>query len=217
VVFVSFNYDLLLEDACQRHFGFDPWSMDGYLANPRMRILKPHGSVQWQRRFSDLTPTSSRRRADEKAIRCHSQPDPAVEIDPIDKTESGSLGPIFTPGIPALALPIADKCDFIWPKSHANVMESLQGEVSRVLTIGWRGAERHFLDLLRPIVRSNSRWAVVTGGADTAQAQKDANQVVESLIEHTSRSGQTCSPFFEGFNEYLNQGQLAWLLKPLAA
>ena len=50
--------------------------------------------------------------------------------------------------MPALAIPLVAKMDFECPKSHADVLRDSIPEVSKLLVIGWRGAERHFLDLL---------------------------------------------------------------------
>ncbi len=47
VCFVDFNYDLLLEEACQSHWRFDGRDPDSYVGHPRVSIVKPHGSIQW--------------------------------------------------------------------------------------------------------------------------------------------------------------------------
>jgi hypothetical protein len=49
--FVSFNYDHLLETACQNHFNFDPTNPNAYTNHQLIPILKPHGSVLWSWRY----------------------------------------------------------------------------------------------------------------------------------------------------------------------
>jgi hypothetical protein len=44
VCFVSFNYDPLLETACQAYFRFDPSNLWTYLDDRYASVLKPHGS-----------------------------------------------------------------------------------------------------------------------------------------------------------------------------
>src|SRR5215211_1532284 len=51
VCFVSFNYDTLLESACQTVWGFNPASADSYVADRRRSIIKPHGSALWERKY----------------------------------------------------------------------------------------------------------------------------------------------------------------------
>lgn len=47
VCIVSFNYDLLLDQACHDHWGLNPFNLDTYVSDPYTTLMKPHGSVQW--------------------------------------------------------------------------------------------------------------------------------------------------------------------------
>src|ERR1700730_15672158 len=48
VCIVSFNYDLFLEDALPT-VGVDTSTLAGYIAHPKWKVIKPHGSVNWAR------------------------------------------------------------------------------------------------------------------------------------------------------------------------
>ena len=42
---VSFNYDLLLYQACASVFGLHLHDMDAYISRPDVHVHKPHGAV----------------------------------------------------------------------------------------------------------------------------------------------------------------------------
>src|SRR5262249_31005429 len=80
----------------------------------------------------------------------------------IDRWQAGSL--TVKALIPALAMPIDNKTEFAWPAEQSNRLDALQGTVTRVLAVGWRAMEDHFLARLRPLVKQYARVLVVTGG-----------------------------------------------------
>src|SRR2546422_9217433 len=48
---------------------------------------------------------------------------------------------------PAIALPVETKNEFEFPDAHLKKLRDVIPEVTRVLIIGWRGTEEHFLKL----------------------------------------------------------------------
>jgi len=185
VVFISFNYDFILERAMEALWGFRPLDLNNYLAHDRVQLLKPHGSVLWNWRvdhpsqafrgggwiqFGEASIDEALRNSvDETDIQC--QAFPQIE---------GLQVPLPIPSmIPALALPTDDK-SFVWPQSQEDHLKSLQGTVTRVLTIGWRGLEPHFLPLLRPLVKHYARVLTVSGGA---QADAESASTKARLLD----------------------------------
>lgn len=168
VCFVSFNYDVLLEQACQDVWMFDRRKLDNFVTDNIMSVIKPHGSVEWSRPFGPIlslagSPDEMRRVRADAAIRAarESRPLPPVTYE----------GSPFTPpreapvSMPALAPPIRDKADFEWPDSQRLFLEKLKGRVDRLLIIGWRAAEQHFLDLARDLFQGLALpTMIVTGG-----------------------------------------------------
>jgi hypothetical protein len=53
--------------------------------------------------------------------------------------------------IPALALPLRSKARFVCPQEHLDVLNALLPQVDRILAIGWKAGEPHFLNLLRAV------------------------------------------------------------------
>ncbi len=223
VCFVNFNYDPLLEFACRNHFRLQPASPDHYVVDPTAALVKPHGSVLWQwahPAFLDRVqgaagPNHSIDAGEPEniendwAIHGSSVPSSHVRVKIVDKYDSNvSI-------IPALALPVANKAQFVWPQSHQDYFTSLtRGSFGRVVAIGWRAAEAHFLPLLRPLVAPVDalRMLVVTGGApNTEDAQVDAEETTERLLS-AIEGCQSHDVSTDGFHSIFGNGALDWLL-----
>ena len=165
--FVTFNYDTLLEQSLPA-IGFRIDRLDAYVTHPAFKLIKPHGSLSWAH---GITSQSGALLSPQLAVRWLI--DHAPEIQPQSEfqfmltPELGATGA----GValwPALALPVATKSDFECPPDHLDVLKACLPQVTRVLTIGWRGAEQHFLPLLAEHLRAD-RGLVV--GKDQAEAQ----------------------------------------------
>ncbi len=161
VVFVVFNYDLLLEDACRVAWGMEWWNTPSYLAsNERMRVLKPHGSIHWEHKIPHHPTTYDEA---ERVV--------VEDVDPTDVTPTFDIvsGPPWDrmavsvdPALPAIALPMADKTRLEWPAEQEAFMKALEGRVTSVVAIGWRAAEAHFHDLLHAAMMPDCPVVVVT-------------------------------------------------------
>jgi hypothetical protein len=189
VSFVSFNYDTLLESAC-RHFGFDATSLDTYTTGRHASVLKPHGSVLWAWPHPNIAPnpTYSGTGAWRAAIQAGEPTTMAGSViytvaqRDISAVNHGG-GPV--PTLPALALPITGKGAFVWPTEQDRFFTSEipNGSFGRMLTIGWRGAEEHFTQLLGRLVPSNARILVVAGGSDEDTARRDAGITAKNVTQ----------------------------------
>lgn len=205
--FVSFNFDLLLEDACRSHWGFDPFDMASYLHPQDVSILKPHGSVQWCWP-TDLKFNGGRDYANQQTIQQASQltiDTTAFEIEkvmPFDPAYQGTYGPCT---VPALALPIANKDSFAWPDEHATRIQGFKGKINRLMTIGWRAAEPHFRTLLESVMMPGFKLLVVAG------SEPDADEVVTNLGSVAAMSPHR-RLVSSGFSGLLTSQDLGWLL-----
>ena len=169
VCFVNFNYDTLLERACQDHFGLDLTDPSSYMSHPVASVLKPHGSTLWAWLHPRCVPVprpqipaiegafSNKRRPEVDASIIAGEP-----LDPIQGNVHASDEVIdrlpgnggYQPVIPALALPMTGKSHFVWPDSqHRFFTEDIpNGSFGRVLSVGWRAAESYFRPLLTRMV-----------------------------------------------------------------
>lgn len=214
VVIVSFNYDLLLERAMESMWGFDPTHLESYLAHDRIHLLKPHGSLQWEwllaghRGYLRAPPTVHGAAAIDQAL-VHGEDTSSLQTRTMatyetDREVHSQLA------VPAMALPLDGKSSFCWPEEQRARFESLQGTVTRMVTIGWRGIEEHFTPLLRPLVKEWARVLVVTGGAE---GDAEGQEVIGRLRRHTDVSARGSWSFDpRGFTEFLLAGSLNELL-----
>jgi hypothetical protein len=86
------------------------------------------------------------------------------------------------------------------------------GCFGRVLIIGWRAAETHFLPLLTRLVSEDARIQIVTGGTTPALAQADADlvmQILRTVVEYRRINFQSS---IEGFCGFEAGSDLEWLL-----
>lgn len=210
---VSFNYDTLLEQACHDVWGFLKSKLEYYVQEPRFSVLKPHGSMDWGRDpVVDGNPhhiggdrVSGARTAIESVSHNSRFTPVRVLTDPFSRrNQSGGT-------IPAMAPPVRDKTDFAWPDEQQAFFKGLQGgKVSRLITIGWRGADKHFVDLLTATFSGSALpTLVVTGGPE---AESEATQVVQKLGLASANDGDYAIPWPGGFSRLIRDRFLEeWL------
>ena len=154
VLYVSLNYDLLLDDAVRDQHGLHLQYMEDYIEG-EVKLIKPHGSADWRER----TELQGKHRNDAIAV--------AHELSPTgDVTLARRSVPVFlasndVPFIPRLALPIMGKTDTVAPREHIEAIRALQGTVTGVVTIGWRGREPHLLPVMKEALSDDVRVTVV--------------------------------------------------------
>lgn len=52
-------------------------------------------------------------------------------------------------GFPALAIPVEKKREFNCPPEHLEALAGVLRRVTKMITIGWRATEEHFLEMLK--------------------------------------------------------------------
>jgi hypothetical protein len=208
VCFITLNYDDMLDYALDAvtSSAVNSWDLASNVRDARFALLRPHGSANWVWPFVDergqveVTATlteayaRSQLRLDSKGL-----PDQVrLELARPRWVTSGS----FPVGVPALALPLRDNKDLVWPDEQRRHLESLRGRVTRVLSVGWRAAEPHLTSLLETLVEPRTRGLIVTGGGNAAD---DATQVSERLAAVVRRPHQV--RFVQGFRSFLEHDE----------
>jgi hypothetical protein len=213
VCFVSFNYDPLLEWALEQVDRFDPLQLRKYVAGPEYYVLKPHGSILWN--WPDVSrPFNNDIMALRYAIE---EGDPDALVDPeiytsaapkflVKSDRTGEAHSCY----PAIALPYDRDKVFAWPSEQDALFAEpsllteettfSNGVFGRVLTIGWRGAEPHFLSRLNRLVMPNSELWTVT------QGDGSANDVVNALKKVLPGAGVVYRE--QGFSTFLDDKAL---------
>jgi hypothetical protein len=218
VCFVTFNYDTLLDRALWNVAGIPLSALDPADQDEHVSLLRPHGSVAWEYRKRDEHPNRTMTRVERALeiletglvptvpaqIRIASEPwVPFSEARPIS--------------IPALALPLDGKVvsSLVWPPEQQAFIESLAGRVTRVLTIGWRGAEAHALPYFVSAARDKCPILVVVGGSN---AENDFVEVRTNLRQLGNPSNastrRAITEYLEGFSGLMRAGpgELNWFL-----
>jgi hypothetical protein len=187
---VTFNYDTLLDTACETIFQVDfensPQSyatLNSYIDNEDVKLFKPHGSVNWVRnvdRYGDEDLISEVSSAEINLSR--------YALDFKDK-ESDSVQ------LPALSIPFKDEKEFEWPDTHKGAfLDSLEG-VEKVFLIGWKAAEPHFTKLIKDRINRDAKWIIV------GRSAASSNLVLENLarleISNTFRYDRGFSNFVD--------------------
>jgi len=196
VSFVSFNYDHLLDSACESHFQLDPLCLSTYVEDDRVSVLKPHGSVLWAWPHPNVEPVEGVSDPVGDAIRA-GEPEslyPGSVSTGRSPVEVVNLGPQrYVPAYPALALPMASKSQLVWPpEQDALFREDLpNGSFGRVLLVGWRAAEPHFLSLLERLIPPDSKVLVVTGATTPAIATNDYGRDTREFEHRCAKVGRS--------------------------
>jgi SIR2-like protein len=181
VCLVTFNYDTLLEDATPA-VGLTIAKLEDYISgNPSYKVFKLHGSVNWARGVATPSPYAKGGQVSGNAWSVawnHIERAASLDItDQFVRIDQYPVG-LFEERIglvPAIAIPVEKKTDFECPQSHLNELKRLLPQVDRLLLIGWRATEDHFLTLLRDNLKGPLLAQVVAG------AENEARNIARSL------------------------------------
>lgn len=178
---VTFNYDLMLEDAVAKVFGHRISSLDDHLTSSEVQVLKPHGSVTWRLSASLANPENyymSGRRGLDYAI-AHAAD---LNFDDPDYPDSwGYAGPDDATAkeyqrfpdtdrfwIPAISIPVRRKATFNMPPTHSDTLIQTLQKTTMLIAIGWRAREEHFLQLIQDHMPSAGSRVVAVAENDGA-------------------------------------------------
>jgi SIR2-like domain len=172
-LFVTFNYDELIEDALLG-LGFRAQCFEDYITRlSQFALYKLHGSIRWARLVKPSAPISQSELIDE-----------AMNHNPHEKTGFRIYdNPAATTiddwlAIPAITVPVYKKSSFECPVDHLNNLVDYLPRVDKILAIGWRAKEAHFMSLLTQHLRHlRAIWVV---------SNDDANTILRDLTEQLS-------------------------------
>ena len=212
VIFITFNYDTLIERALSAEF--DEFTFNGigdYVRRPKYKLFKLHGSVTWGHPVEDdprldLIPggthvinqiieisDSLRYAADEFAII-----DPRTVI-----TENRAY-------FPALSIPVQKKSHFSCPSHWLPLLDEQLRDVTNLLIIGWSGGEEHFLRRVVPVLNTSDSLAItVVSDTDGGAKGTCARLVAAGLTPertYTSAGGFTNFIVTESVKIFLRRG-----------
>lgn len=182
VVFVSLNYDTLLDN---RLAAFSPLnSMSDYIEAPLgWSLIKPHGSVAWffeqPAAFDPRTPPGDRPIV-RQAIEC--KPTTAFDLADLRASDSGNPhGPCVR--YPALALPDGPKDELVLPREHLDHLRGILGSSQEIylLVLGYSALDTEILKLITDSDCKVRRMTVVN--FDVGSALEVFDRITDTGIE----------------------------------
>ncbi len=204
VCLVTFNYDTLLENALP-FIGVRIQDIADYIGSKVYKIIKVHGSMNWARDVKTPIDNILNKNAWQVAHELIEKAEFGLELtDTYRIVSSHPIGTYDTapntrvPNYPALAIPVESKRDFACPGNHLDVLRECIPQITKVLIVGWRGVEAHFVELLRGLNRPTGIGGVVVGG------QYEWGNEVAVRLQHLNVSWR---PSHAGFTEWITNGE----------
>jgi hypothetical protein len=192
VLLVTFNYDRMIESALSS-VNISISEMQHYTQHDDFKLFKLHGSVQWAREVEGpITNIGERNQWEVAHELINNAPDlkiterfRLVDVRPIGKIDD-------VPLFPAIAIPVETKLGFECPNDHLDCLRDHLGRVTKILIVGWRATERHFLKLLK------EQLTAVVNVQAVVRDKQEAEEVLDrikyagiSLIGHPAATGFT--------------------------
>jgi hypothetical protein len=215
VLFATFNYDRLFEYAAsfylsdRQHIYQNLFNtLSSYIEHPEFPLIKVHGSLDWGYRVRTPIPIVQESSGHvwqiaAEVIRRFPDLDISNEIERTDeRPPQPQAGYAY---VPALALPVDRKGDFACPEDHLAFLTQALPRVRSIITIGWRGMEPHFCEMLRTHLPSGVNVWSVSGNSPGAE------QTMANLRAAGVGASWNSSP--GGFSEFVVGGDVDSILE----
>ena len=173
VLFVTFNYDTLLEHSFSKVYTNinSRLEIEDYIKYP-IKIIKPHGSANWVKLFNqgnlntngkNITDYLFFNKISLREINSKLGKEIKTVTNPLINEVNYGAQKWYT--FPQLLIPLKDKDDFILPESHSNYLNNNLNKVDSILIIGWKGTEAKFQKLLcQSLSNKNIEVTSINGG-----------------------------------------------------
>jgi hypothetical protein len=171
---VTFNYDRLIEEAL-RSRGRKIDALDHYISDVRFKLFKLHGSIDWVRSTGVSAAGVASPANQWGAMAAVTERAPSIQLGAIRMVSLSIPTGMDSDELvaPAIAVPLEDKTTFECPEQHLDMLQAMLPSVTRILVVGWRATEQHFLRILAPAIGQPVPVSLACGsqqaGEDTAQ------------------------------------------------
>lgn len=208
VVFVSLNYDLLLDNALVTTDS-DKSDMDWYIRTARRNwsLIKLHGSVDWGRELSsprgdkDFTAPNANTPLSSKIWLRTGSLD-AIRGFPFDSSVYASREQKLY--FPALAAPVGESDELVCPPEHVRFLRDrlAESQPMHLLMVGYSGIDHEVVRLIRESERGIKTLTIVDQGKEAAWG------VANRLAEQGVTSAKTPVFACDGFDTWVRDGGL---------
>lgn len=212
VLFLTLNYDNLLEIALSRVSGIDFSAENHYTQDSKWRLIKLHGSVNWYRQFSSYQVTQT----NDQEYFAHLRRTPLpLQLDDrfifIAMHDHAHKFIGNAPVYPALTVPVDGKYDLNAPPSHIQSAKDFLAGCENYLIIGTSGQDRDLIELLQQHARQGR---VLIVGREQESVERTKRNFQEAVLQFRSDASVCSHP--RGFSEFVDSGALDELLHGIA-
>ena len=168
VCLVTFNYDRMIENALDS-VGLTIDSIPDYISQDTFKLFKLHGSVHWGREVNTPVVATEDRNVWEvgrELIERAEELDISTRFRMVQEHPIGKLGDVAL--FPAIAIPVETKRSYECPDDHLTSLQEHVPKITKILIVGWRAAEQHFLSLLKEFLSQEVPAYVVAGDKQSA-------------------------------------------------
>ncbi len=209
VMFLTLNYDLLLDRALQKLYGVSFSDLSAYCPKERdWSLIKLHGSVNWGRKLQSPK-TGVRGHSTLLLNSLSSEPTFETDIEILKGHQEGSRFVGSTFFYPALAIPLGEKRgkDFVCPQDHLDYTVSFLSNCSNFLIIGFSGLDQHILELFQDVQRVDT-LKIVNESRDSAIQTMTRIGRKNPRFAPTFPGEQDASLYDKGFGGFVGSGEL---------
>ncbi len=211
VLFLTLNYDNLLEIPLSRNFGIDFSDEAHYTDQKGWALVKIHGSINWYKQFQSYSIQSTSE--PEYFSLLKSCPLPLQLGSEFKLISMGGYGHKYIESIPvypAITVPVDGKYDINCPKSQVEKMEDFLPNCHNYLIIGTSGKDQDLLDILKKNVRSAKVMLVGREEESTAETRKRFMAAVPQF-------DNSIDTFYHerGFSQFVDSGMLDEFIEKL--
>jgi hypothetical protein len=205
VLAVTFNYDTLFEDALAGTKIFFRQMSDYINISSVCSLIKPHGSINWETLVGRVdVPSTGSTPYNENYLIDHAASLESTKLYRLVGDHTGD-GP-GRAWWPALAIPTVSKSTFTCPGDYLGAFRGLAPQVTKILIVGWRAAEQHFLKELADGVRTRVGVHVV------CENETAANEVIARLKTAGIQGDFKADP--SGFTGFVRSRRVEAFLDP---
>jgi hypothetical protein len=181
-------------------------ALQDYIGHDAFKLFKLHGSDHWGREVQVEIPDIANLNVWQVAYQLIGQAEKLKFGDRFHIVEEYPIGKIDgIPLFPAIAIPVETKSTFECPPDHLEcllkhldglecLLKHLDG-VDRIIIVGWRATENHFLEMLKDKLGGDIPVQVIAGD----------QQFAEEILERMRRAGIRAigNAVDGGFTEYV--------------
>jgi hypothetical protein len=211
---VTFNYDTLLEEAFIS-LGKRFESLNDYTSQNDYKIIKPHGSVNWVRELTsplEIHQSNHLQLANDLIARADTlqASDRYHQIPDSDRVHDGRWIVSYIqipdkPGpqavLPAVAIPLVKKNQFVCPAEHMKALEECISKTDKLLIIGWKAQEKNFVGLLSKGLKKGIPKMIVSSSRDSAAR-------IKNMLQRFGVGGASWNFGENGFTDSVQSGRI---------